>query len=511
MVAGVMRKAVRVVLYLVVLTVAVNVVSRLFFVRQEKPPHNPTTKITGFFAEPKDTLDVVFIGASTAYMGINPSILWREYGITSYDFCSSGQKAQLTQLYVKDAIVRQHPRVICVDMNGMRFDNDYNSEQYNYASLSLFPLSLNKLHTIFQYTPKEEWMGHLLPLVKYHSAGKINFKNLAPAEQDPYLGYSPSFISYGKSANYKSTARYEETGPLADNVEKAFKEIITVCRENNVRLLLYATPVSIAKSARQRVNEVKRIAAEENIPVLDFNDEAWLSANDYDARTDTSDNYHHANWRGASKITHTFGEYLINVMHVADHRADPAYASWQEKTEPYYRDAAPYEHQVLMDRYKKLLKEPEDLVSYLQLLCDMPKDGVVIIISAYDEAANKMTKPADELLINLGAKDKLKGKIRYGYLLVNIDGNTEYFNMDHDHVLTYETKVGDVPILACSAGFEAPKTVENNPDVKSNEVIIKKKKYHLHRGLTVFVYDYQEKVMISQANFDTQKTTDRSK
>ena len=46
----------------------------------------------GFYKEPKNSLDVIFMGNSDVYRGISPITLWDEYGIASYNYVSSGQR-----------------------------------------------------------------------------------------------------------------------------------------------------------------------------------------------------------------------------------------------------------------------------------------------------------------------------------------------------------------------------------------------------------------------------------
>ena len=498
-----MKNAISVLVYLVILVTVVNAVSDLFFTREVTLPYNTTTKVRGFFAEPQDSLDVVFVGASTSFMGVNPSLLWREYGITSYDFCSAGQRVQLSQMYVKEAIARQHPMTICVDIAGMRFDDPYAPAVRNHSSLALFPLSLNKLHTIFNYTPRSEWSSHILPLIKYHSSEKIDFHNWDEYATDPYLGYSPAFENYNQTVPLLATAGITECESLVPNAEKALSEIIHVCRQNNVQLVLYCVPLRLTESERRRVNEVERIAAEAGIPVLDFNAEEWLTANEYDTTVDHSNANKHANWRGAKKISRSLGKFLIDHHMAVDHRADPAYASWNDKTEPYYR---------LEDIHvaKEALKTPKELESYLEALCDIPNKGTVTIVVVNDDASKKLPDGADELLARLGASEPLKGHYRYSYLLVNVDGQAFYFDMDEQNALFFETTLGDTTVQACSAGYTARKRIaEDDPGQNLDEIVIDGKAYKTKRGLNFFVYNYIEKTMVSQARFDTYSTTKR--
>jgi len=498
-----MKKALCVVLYLVILVLIVYAVSNAFIVRSESLPYNNTTKVEGFYAEPRDTLDVVFVGASTTFMGVNPSILWREYGVPSYSFATAGQRVQLSQLYVKEAIDRQHPDVIMVDIGGMRHDEDFAPAARNYTALNWVPLSLNKIDAIFRYTPREEWLSHLLPLIKYHSSGEVDFTNWEGTKTDPYMGYSPFFGNYDKTFKVTITDSVQETEKLNTNAEQALRDIIAACKASNVKLVLYRTPSSMNNAALKRFQEVKRIAAEEKVPVLDLCTEEWVAANEYEIKYDHSNSSGHPNWRGATKITRAIGDYLMENNMVVDRRDDPAYALWNEKTEPYYRLENLYLSQ-------EALKVPTDLSSYLQALCDIPKDGVVILATVYNDGSRKVTKADDALLAQLGANKTLRGKFRYAYLLVNVDGKKTYFQMDENKALFFEKNLGGVKVKASSASNSAiVNKSKDYPDVAINEVVIGGKTYTTQRGLNIFVYNYVEKEIVSVASFDTYTTAER--
>lgn len=502
-----MKKAVSVVLFLTILVLAVYTVSDLFIVNYTDLPYNDTTKIRGFFAEPQDTIDVVFVGASTSFMGINPSILWREYGIPSYNFCSAGQRIQLSQLYVKEAIRQQHPDVICLDIGGIRHSGSFAPSVRNYTTLNEFPLTFDKLYTIFTYTSKEEWASHLLPLVKFHSTGEVNFRNWDTHECDPYLGYSPYFGNYNNTVDLIANTSIKKTTALAPNAEKALREVIDVCRENNVDLVLYSIPMLLKDTERKRFNEVIRIAEDEGIPVLDMNSAEWLEENQYDTRYDNSNANKHPNWRGATKITRSLGDFLVNNQLVTDQRNNPAYASWTEKTEPYYHDERNYLTQ-------QALSSPTELSEYLEALTQIQTKDTITVIAAYDEASSKTNVVSDELLMKLGAQEALSGLYRYGYLIVNVNGETVFFGTDDEDIVYFETDSNSpVSLRASSAGYKAIKkyTAEDEPLVPYNKVVFNGKEYTLKRGLNIFVYDYTSQKMLSNTRFDTYTTTKRSK
>jgi len=501
-----MKKGIKVVLYFVVLAIAISSVSTLLNVGDYKTPYNTTTKLQGFFAEPDDTLDVVFIGASTSFMGINPSLLWREYGIPSYDFCSAGQFAQLAQLFVKETIRQQHPQVIALDIGGLRHDDDYAPSARNYRALTEFPFSLDKLRTIFEYTPQEEWASHLLPLIKYHSVLKADFRNVRPVQQDIYLGYTPYFGNLNKKISLTENVDLTETTALNANAEKALREIIAVCKENGVELLLYSTPMKLTDTERMRYNEVGRIAEEESVLFLDLNTREWLEENNYQTKTDASNGHKHPNWRGAEKITRALGDFLVENTGVTDRRGEEAYAHWDDKTKPYYHEKAVY-------LAGEALKGVKQLDEYMAALPGVQAEGLCTVVMVMDEGSKFMTEAADASLMSMGAVEPLKEQFRAGYLLVLVDGECVYSGISAENALVFDSAAlsrEDVNVQACSAGYDVINGTENEEDIEYNTVILDGEKITAKRGINVFVYDYVNGEIVDQARFDTYTTTERS-
>lgn len=104
--------------------------------------------VHGFFLEPEDSLDVVLIGASQLYTGYSAPLAWQQYGYTSYPLTVSNIPARLYGSLLTEAVDRQHPKLIVVDIDG--FINDENPETLE-ANLRKWidniPWSRNRLET----------------------------------------------------------------------------------------------------------------------------------------------------------------------------------------------------------------------------------------------------------------------------------------------------------------------------------------------------------------------------
>ena len=68
-----------------------------------------------YYAQESDTIDVLTIGTSLAYAGINTNVLWKEYGIAAYNLCSAEQPFWVSYYTLQEALKTQHPKVILLD------------------------------------------------------------------------------------------------------------------------------------------------------------------------------------------------------------------------------------------------------------------------------------------------------------------------------------------------------------------------------------------------------------
>ena len=153
--------------------------------------YNPSAKIKGFYAEEENSLDVIFFGSSQLYADIAPAVLFKEYGIVSYDFCANEQPLWITYFYIKEALKHQNPDVVVVDVFTV-YGEDYEAEGINHFSLDDLPMSLNKIEAIQVAVPAGERYSYYFPLAKYHNTWTDLYERKAELafyhEKDPYKG-----------------------------------------------------------------------------------------------------------------------------------------------------------------------------------------------------------------------------------------------------------------------------------------------------------------------------------
>lgn len=84
--------------------------------KYEELPNDLTAKIKGFYALEDNTMDVLFMGTSHTYYGFNPSILYKETGLSSYVFAGECQPISVTYHYLVEALKTQSPSLVVLDV-----------------------------------------------------------------------------------------------------------------------------------------------------------------------------------------------------------------------------------------------------------------------------------------------------------------------------------------------------------------------------------------------------------
>lgn len=281
--------------------------------------YNPTTKVRGFYAEEKNTLDFVFVGSSQVYADISPAVLYRDFGMTSYDFCANEQPMWISYYYIKEALKRQNPKAIILDVFTM-YGADYEEEGVNHINLDDLPLSLNKIKAIRDSVPKELRSSFYFEIAKYHTTweglDEAKFNATFKRGKDPMKGYSP-FVN---EADYENGAKAEvvnqtECEELPERAKEWLLKIIELTKKENVPLVLIKTPNGNAE--RQKLyNSVAKLAEEEKIPFVNMNT--------------VFDGEAHINVMQAEKVTQYIGQYLSDNYEFADKRGMEGCEDWEK-------------------------------------------------------------------------------------------------------------------------------------------------------------------------------------
>ena len=337
------KKAARALIFFLILILMLGGMSDVLRVK------SPGRAANGFYDMKSGQCDVVMLGPSMIQQGCFPLELWKDHGITAYNLGSGNQSPIASYHFAKEAIEKQHPKLIIVECGQFRMRKTALKTSYiHYLTDNMPFFSQNRLSLIADYSKEasiktEDTIGLFVPLTLYHS----NWKKLTKK----YFTEDVKNKTCGARISTKIDSQVDvfgevEVNPsfeLPDRSSRYLEKLMDLCDETGTELLLIMMPIPGATpyigfgSFKRRYNTmeaIKRIASERGynaVNLLASYDELGI-----DPQHDTKDGQH-LNYWGGVKFTSWLGSYLKENYALEDHRDDPGYKAYQDAYE-IYRD-----------------------------------------------------------------------------------------------------------------------------------------------------------------------------
>ncbi|MCC8139775.1 MAG: hypothetical protein LIO67_05680 [Lachnospiraceae bacterium] len=383
-------------------------------------------KYQAFFEEEED-FDVLFTGTSHVVDGIFPMELWKDYGITSYNFGGNSNAIATSYWAIELALEYTSPSLVVIDCLRLSSDEKTAANYSNvHVSLDAFPFSLKKVEAVKDLlddgvmdaaieegtvteTEERSPLGLLLDFSVYHS----RWSELSEDDFEPDVGVekgAESRIRVSEPNEIISVSKDEKMEE--DTVAVQYLEkMITDCQERGIEVLLVYLPFPASEDEWREANRVYEIAEEYSVNYINF-----LDMDIVDFETDCYDASSHLNPSGARKVTDYLGEYIMEHYGLTDHRGDEAYAGWEE------------DYEVYKDYKVDNLKEQTTLDTYLMLLADKNYDVEVEIADPWLFGSTYYSR----LFANIGVDaDRLTDSV--SLLKIEAGGrNVEYSSADID-------------------------------------------------------------------------------
>ncbi len=295
-------------------------------------------RIDGFYREPKDTLDVVFIGASDISRGFSAGVAFQEYGITSYPFAMNGDAVFAWEAQLGEVMKRQHPDKIVIEINGALYSSSDEQKYQMYRSaverlaIHLPLLSPDRLQLIHQYLLATKDYGAalrlLIPLYEYHSNQPKGFRDAAATILDNLFrctdnGGVTTLRGYenltGKAALGELMTEAERKAlraSLDPAYETELRRFLSYCRKTypDADLLFIRMPHLVEQGDERgavmygRSNTIGSIFAEYGYEYISY--EFLRSEIGIEDAEDFYD-VNHLNVQGMYKFTRFFSQYLL--------------------------------------------------------------------------------------------------------------------------------------------------------------------------------------------------------
>lgn len=276
--------------------------------------------VQGFYEQPENTIETVFLGTSVVITGIDPMRMYEEDGICAYNL-GTEQQPMLASYYWLQETHRLHGeslKTVVLEVSGLRREAD---EAFYRKALDGMEVSSVKSNAIFAHVQDvEEYISYIVPLFSYHSRwSEIAEEDFVKADYDPEeyrRGFEASKEIYFGAAweeeivvpIYEDTEEIDMDIIVEDSLEY-FNKIQAFCEENSLELILIKTPTVSAWSEIEH-NTVENLAQQNNLTFLDFNEYSLMQEINYDHILDESDGLH-MNYYGAKKLSAWLGDYLL--------------------------------------------------------------------------------------------------------------------------------------------------------------------------------------------------------
>ena len=322
------KRAVAIVFFVIFISIVLVITGKIV---RAKFIGDSTTIVDGFYAEKKNDIDLIVIGSSNSFCTVNPLVLYEEYGIAAYDFGSSSQPMNISALYLKEALKKQKPKVVALEINMMIGDsiNSGNEAALRWGYTDI-PLSVDKLKCIYQSLGEvnADYFSYVFPVFRYHN----RWRELSKTD---YTYFYRDKTNYTKG--YLETQSVTQTAVMLSDYEiegepwidekniRYLDEMVELCRQKNIELLLFKSPKE--NWHRYETEAIKALANERGLQFVDYNELYHNGALSLDLTADFRDGQH-LNDFGAKKVTSHLGGYIKANYDIPDRRNEQEPNSW---------------------------------------------------------------------------------------------------------------------------------------------------------------------------------------
>ncbi len=276
-------------------------------------------KYTDFF-EAETNLDVIFLGTSHTWNSVLPMELWKDYGISSYNWGYSNCTPAESYYLFKDIVKYTDPKLVVIDMFGLFEYQDGNGKyrgdriEQQHVQFDEIPFSLNKLQASLDiFDNYEHRLDFVFNLMMYHNRwdelDERDFNVIANPEKG-----SSMLIGMGRGVQYWSIGT-EATRELDSVCCEYFEEFLKFCYEEDIPVLCVYLPFPASESCQKAANSIGEM--------VDYYINAeyvnMLNMGIVDFSTDMYSDNNHLNFTGAAKVTEWLGEYISTNYDLDDY------------------------------------------------------------------------------------------------------------------------------------------------------------------------------------------------
>lgn len=297
-------------------------------------------RFAGFYAEEKNSIDVLMFGGSTIATSFSPGYMWGEYGFTSYPLSSNTQRPKAIKYLLEEAYKYQSPELVVIELRMFTYEDEVlkMDEPHIREVTDNMRYSLHRFKTVHDMTDGvesfEDKLSYYFDIIKYHSNWSMFFKaeelqKIDYSKEDLHKGFEhPEEILY-HNEEYDRYIPTEERIVIPVEQEKELRELLAFLNDNNQKALFVVTPCIYGTEYYAKMNYMKDIVEQEGFTYLNAHDHL-----DYECATDYLDGGH-SNILGAKKCSDLLGKTIAQEFGLTDKRGQEGFDSWNESYEAF--------------------------------------------------------------------------------------------------------------------------------------------------------------------------------
>lgn len=337
---------------------------------------NDSQRLSGFYQEEENSLDMVMIGASDVYNAYSSALAYKEYGYTSYPYAFGSDNLFLFKSQINEILKSQKPSLIVVDLNAAislarSFYDTIHDTENNEFDIVLrrytdnIPLSDNKIETVSKFGFNDDVLSYYVPFIMHHGSF-----NCIPSTIEKYAQISRDYTYlkgvYASNHQLKPAQLYNIDGdyqeePIFADDEIELRSFLEYCKGLESKVLFTKIPHRIVNDDKYKRflkgNYLKSIVESYGFDYLNF--DHYFSEIGLDVNTDFADDGH-LNAIGQRKFTDYFGkilddQYLVDRINQSPNNAD----RWEQcvvYTDEFYKYYDEASEEVALSETRGLIK-----------------------------------------------------------------------------------------------------------------------------------------------------------
>lgn len=293
-------------------------------------------KYYDFFSNKTD-FDIIFMGTSHIFNTIYPMELWKEYGISSYNWGYSNCTLAENYWILQDIIKYNKPKLVVIDFYGLvEYDNQGNGKYRNdrilqqHVQFDSIPFSYTKYKGVMDiFDDYDSRADFLFNILIYHERwNKLTKNDFCLCDKSTEKG--AEFLSgVGQNVNYLKQEVFEDVN-LNSVCSKYIPRVINLCKENDMDLLFVYLPYNADLMSQNLAHTIPMFLNQySNCNYLN------LITDIINTQTDFHSDNGHINYSGSKKVSDYLGKYIKEHYDIPDRRNDENYKSWFNDYENY--------------------------------------------------------------------------------------------------------------------------------------------------------------------------------